>query len=476
MFIGRDKELMILDKLIFKNQSSLVIVYGRRRIGKTKLIRHFAQKNNLQTLQITGTQNESLKNQIFNFTKALKRFSAKTTNETKPKNWNEAFANLEDCLEGFNGCEKKLIFLDEFPWLDSAKSGFLSAFSHFWNDYCENRNDLIIILCGSATSYMLNKLTNNTKTLNNRANTKLHLQQFDLKDSAKFILESGLKYSNKAIVELYMCFGGVAYYLENLEKNKHPHENIHQLCFNNNGLLKDEFEILYDSLFSNAQTHKKIINLLINKWSGYSQSEIIEKTKLSSSTINIPLQELENSGFITSFTKFGNRKKEKIYRATDCYSFFYNKWVKNNKGKNWVNLSNSASFNSSKGFFFENICLMHIDKIKTILGISGIDTNSHYWAYKPKNSTEKGVQIDILLEHCNNSKCIDIIECKFYKGEYEIDKKYYNELCQKIEIFNKETNFKYNIRVIFIVSEGVKKNQYYHDIVSRSITIDEIIA
>ena len=474
MFVAREEELKLLDNLLYQKSSSFMVVYGRRRIGKTETVRQFIKNNHLSTIEVTGVYGANRSTQINSFVRKIERASRgaiKTT--TKPKEWQEVFFLLEDYIESQDE-GKKIIFLDEFPWLDTHKSGFLSAFSEFWNDFCTRRNDVVLIVCGSATSYMINKIVRNRKTLHNRVTHKMNMQPFKLKAVAKLLEVKGCRYSQKSVLDTFMVLGGVAKYINDMDCHKQLLENIEFQCFNKNGLLIYEYQELYESLFKNSEWHYKVMNLLSKKWSGYIQKDITHALNGSASMIKDVLEELELSGFISSVPKFGQKSREKIYRATDSFSYFYNKWMIEHQNINWKNIALSQQYKIWSGFAFENICHIHINEIKEAIGVARINTQLHYWNYVPKSSSEKGAQIDMLLEYTDGSKNIDIIECKYYNETFTITKKYYEELRNKIAVFDKQTKRRYNIRLIFITSFGVTKNEYYHELVHGEVLINEI--
>jgi len=475
MFVAREEELNILKNQLKLKSSSLVAVYGRRRIGKTETIRYFIKENNLTSIEITGVYGATKKTQIDAIVRKISRASRnKIKPQEKIKEWSEAFYLLEDYCDSIND-KKKIIFLDEFPWLDTQKSGFLSAFSFFWNDFCTRRDDIILIICGSAASYMINKVIKNNKTLHNRVTQKLNMQQFDLTATKKLLVAKGCRYSVKSILDTYIVLGGVAKYINDLDCSKTQVENIDYSCFNKNGLLVTEYQELYESLFKNSHWHYKVMNLLSNRWSGYIQKDIAKLINSSASVTKDVLEELELSGFISSVTKFNQIKRDKIYRATDCFSYFYNKWMKDGKLSSWKNIATSQQYKVWSGFAFENICHMHIEDIKKSLGTNGVDSQTHYWQYTPKNKDEKGAQIDMLIEYTNKSRQIDIIECKYYNDKFVITKAYYEELKSKINIFNEKTNFRYDIRIIFVTMYGVEENEYYNEIVQKQVLFSNII-
>jgi hypothetical protein len=391
----------------------------------------------------------------------------------KISDWNGAVNLLERHIKSMPK-GKKIVFLDELPWMDTAKSGFLGELGGFWNNFCEKRDDIILVLCGSAASYMMNKIIHNKGPLHGRITHKIPMYSFDLNGVKQMLQAKKCNYTDKSIVDIYMAFGGVAKYIKSLVSTQTPNQNINTLCFEDGGLLKDEYQDLFASLFRDSKVHYDIMDRLSNKWVGYTQQELSTSINISSTYIKKPLGELLLSGFIIQTPKFGQEKRDIVYRAVDGFSYFYNKWMKS-KQQSWNNIVTTQAYRAWSGFAFENICHIHTQHIKHILGISGVDTQTHYWNYKPIDKNENGAQIDMLLEHTNGSKNIDIIECKYYNSEFTIDKKYKEELQNKIEVFNKQTKYKYNIRLILISINGIKKNQYYNEIVNRDITIDEII-
>jgi len=474
MFVAREKELKLLENLLTQKISSFMVVYGRRRIGKTETVRHFIKSNNLTSIEVTGVYGANKSAQINAFVRKIERASRGKIIASSPiKEWQDAFFLLEDYIESQDE-KKKVIFLDEFPWLDTHRSGFLSAFSEFWNDFSTRRSDIVLIVCGSATSYMINKIVRNRKTLHNRVTHKINMQPFKLNAVSKLLEKKGCRYSKKSVIDTFMVLGGVAKYINDMDCHKQQLENIEFQCFNKNGLLIYEYQELYESLFKNSQWHYKVMTLLSQKWSGYIQKDIAKALNTSASVIKEVLEELELSGFLSSIPKFGQKSREKIYRATDSFSYFYNKWMRENKNISWKNIALSQPYRVWAGFAFENICHLHNDEIKKALGVSGVNTQLHYWNYVAKNSSEKGAQIDMLLEYTDGSRNIDIIECKYYEEKFTISKKYYEELRNKITVFNEQTNSRYSIRLIFITTFGMVKNEYYNELVHQNIEMVEL--
>jgi hypothetical protein len=470
MFVGRKEELKKLKSLIERQKSSFMAIYGRRRIGKTELVRHFCQINHLKKIEFSGKVDHTRKQQIKSFVSKIKRVYK---NDAVVNDWNDAFILLEDYIESLESSEKVVVFLDELPWLDTAKSGFIGELSDFWNDFCSQRNNIILIVCGSAASYMLKKVIHNRGSLHGRLTDILPLKQFDLYGVKQLLQSKGCRYSDKAIVDTYIALGGVAKYIESLDCHLPPNKSIDSLCFKEDGLLKYEYEELFSSLFRDSKTHYEIMNQLASKWTGFTQKELSIRTKISSTYLKVALQELLASGFISMTKKFNQQKRDVLYRATDSFSYFYHKWIKENRYSSWEKIVTTPSYKSWSGFAFENICHIHIEQIKKVLGISGVPTQTHYWNYREEG--KQGTQIDMLIEHTNGSKNIDIVECKYYNGKFVIDKNYKEKLQEKINIFNEQTKYKYNIRLIMITSNGIEKNEHYGDVVNESLELSDIM-
>ena len=319
MFVGRKEELKKLKALIERPKSSFIAIYGRRRIGKTELVRHFCQINNLKKIEFSGKVDHTRKQQIKSFVSKIKRVYK---NNAVVKDWNDAFMLLEEYVESLESSEKVVVFLDELPWLDTAKSGFIGELSDFWNDFSSQRNNIILIVCGSAASYMLKKVIHNRGSLHGRLTDILPLKQFDLSGVKEMLQAKGCRYSDKAIVDTYIALGGVAKYIESLDCHLPPNKSIDSLCFREDGLLKYEYEELFSSLFRDSKTHYEVMNVLASKWTGFTQKELSIATKISSVYLKVALQELMASGFISMTKKFNQQKRDILYRATDSFSYF----------------------------------------------------------------------------------------------------------------------------------------------------------
>lgn len=483
-FVERKDEMAILENAYNSQSSSFVAVYGRRRIGKTELINQFFHQKDSFLFSLTGAYDATLEAHLDNFKDKIdSAFSVNSALDIK--SWSEAFRLLRDEIKRMKLKEgsKVSIFIDELPWLAKVKGdGFKSALSLFWNDFASKRDDIMLVVCGSATSWIIDHIIEDRGSLANRVTAIIHLQSFTLKESHSFLLAHGYKnISTKDLAEYYMVFGGVAHYLSLLNPKKSFIQNIQNIFFSQHGLLRTEYHRLFRSLFDNYHIHETIINKLVKSWSGMSISELKKSKKLSSSSaLNVALKELEVSGFIAKHFKYGQKKRDTLYRVKDPFLFFFSKWVEGtslseifqNK-KYFMALYQSQKYKIWLGYAFENLCHNHIVELKETLGIGAVHTTSHYWRYVPKDETEQGTQIDLLLVRADG--VINIIECKYSNSEFIIDKKYATNLENKVSVFFKQSQYPHTVTVVMLTLNGVKSNEYADYLISDEILLGALI-
>lgn len=464
--IGRKKEIELLENTMNNNKSELIALFGRRRVGKTFLVREFFKKEII--FEVSGLYNGSMKNQIENFSKEIFK-NYKIKNTENPTNWFEAFSLLENYLDRLKSSKKKVVFIDEFPWIATAKSKFLTAFENFWNHYCTKRDDLIIVICGSAASYMLQKIIKNKGGLHNRITQQIRLLPFNLQETDLFLKSRGIRYTQYDVAQIYMMMGGVPHYLEKLQKGLSVAQNIDQLCFSKDGLLRYEFDQLYASLFDNSEKHLSIIKILDQCNKGITRQELLEKSKIASGgDFSLKLAELTESGFVSEYSYFGNKKQLTLYRLSDEYSKFYLKFIQNNKNNGdgtWQRLHKSQSYISWSGFSFETVCLKHISQIKKALRIDAIYSINSSWF-------NANAQVDLLIDRDDN--IMNLCEIKFCNAPFAIDKKYYLNLKNKISELQKETATSKNIFLTMVTTFGLKENEYSNELVENTIELEDL--
>ena len=466
--VGRSKEFNLLSKIRASPSSSFVALYGRRRVGKTYLVRQVF--DNRFDFYLTGIANVGLQHQLANFHASLKKYDVSGAGKEPASNWFEAFQQLIVALEA-NPAEKKIIFLDELPWLDTPQSLFIPALEHFWNSWASGRTDILLIVCGSAAAWMINKLINNRGGLHNRVTHKIKLEPFTLSECELFFKNRSAVFGRYQLIQLYMALGGIPFYLEQVDISKSAAQNINKLCFDPNGLLRNEFDNLYKSLFNKAEKHIAVIEALSKKNKGMAREELIIQAKLSNGgSLTRILFELEESGFIRKYISFGRKEKHNLYQLSDLYSFFYLKWIRKSSQldeNTWINEIDSSRQRAWSGYAFEQVCLAHVKEIKQALGISGVQTNTCSWL---SNAADRGAQIDLVIDR--RDQVINVFEMKFSENLFSIDKKYAQELRNKVSVFREQTGTRKAIFLTMLTTFGLNTNEHSSAIVQNELTMD----
>ncbi len=468
--IGRVDEIVVLQSLLSTKEADLVAVTGRRRIGKTFLINTIYEDQ--MVFDLIGTQNANLSTQLQNFADQLTQYSNATMPVKPPSNWSEAFVMLRNYLQVNQTQHKPVIFIDELPWLASQKSGFLGAFGYFWNSWA-SKQSIIVVICGSAASWMLQKVVNDKGGLHNRITKHIHLEPFTLTETKAYLNNKAIYFDNYQLILLYMAIGGIPHYLKEIEGSMSVIQNINKLCFTKNGLLFDEFDRLYASLFAHAEIHIDIVKILASKKQGMPRNEIAAKSKVKNGGgLTQVLNELVLSGFVTEVFPFGKQKKDKIYRLVDEYSLFYLQFMqaKRQAGKNiWQQISQTPAFTSWAGYAFESVCIKHVEKVKEALGIAGIFTQTASY-YQRGDDLNDGLQKDMLIDRADHT--INLVEIKFHNKPFAISKEYANELRQKLWRFQELTKQRKQVNWVIITSFGLVKNENSLGLISNDFTMD----
>jgi len=471
--IGREIEKDILRGALKSDEPELIAVYGRRRVGKTFLIRQVFEKNLI--FEFSGVHHVPVNEQLRNFRDTIAdKFNFKISIAI-PENWSDAFKMLIDYATPLLKTQKVVIFFDEFPWLSSPKSGFMSAFEFFWNSWGTKQSNLIVTICGSAASWMIQKVVNNKGGLHNRITRRIRLLPFTITETANYLKSRSIILDQYQILQIYMAFGGIPQYLKEIGKGESAAQAIDRVCFTKDGLLQNEFNNLYYSLFDIADKHISIVKVLAAKSSGLKRTEIIAECGLTSGgTTTKIIDELIESGFVSVYIPFEKNLRDSIYKLSDEYSRFYLKFIENSRSGGqgtWLKLSSSQSWKSWSGNAFESICLKHSKEIKSALGISGVYTEESAWRYiGDKNN--KGTQIDLLFDR--QDFCISICEMKFTNTVFNIDKAYASELQNKLEVFKERTGTKKTLFLTMITTFGIKDNIYKTGLVQNEITMKDL--
>lgn len=372
------------------------------------------------------------------------------------------------------GQQKKVIFLDELPWFDTPRSKFLTAFENFWNAYCTKRRDIVCVICGSAASWMIKKVLKNKGGLHNRVSEKIRLIQFNLQEVDMFLKAKGIRWSKYDIAQLYMTTGGIPYYLDAVRKGESVVQFINRACFSKDGVLEDEYKVLFSSLFDNSDRHYRIVEALNDRKTGLTRKEMIQKTKLpSGGSLTVILNELEESGFIEKVIPYQKNKAKLLYKLTDNFTIFYLKFMKNHStksGRNWTNIIKNQSWVSWSGLAFERLCFSHIPQIRRALKLEAIESTVSSWKQVDK---EEGIQIDMIIDRAD--RVVNVCEIKFAKGDFVIDKAYAKKLRNKINLFsNIPANKRKNIFLTMISTFGLADNEYYKELVQSEVSLEDL--
>lgn len=471
--IGREEEQKDLLELYNNNKPELIAVFGRRRIGKTFLIQEtfknkFFFKHTGLSLE-ESDENKKTEIQLEYFRKSLLLYGAE--NVEKLETWFDAFFELEKLISKKSEDEKVVVFIDELPWLDTKGSNFISAFEGFWNSFGCARNNLKVIVCGSATSWMQNKLINNHGGLYGRVTHEINLYPFNLKECKDFLESKNIKFSNYDITQAYMIFGGVPYYLNYFDSRKSLVQDVNDILFQKNSVLSFEYDRLFNSMFDSPAATKRIVELLFTRKIGYSREEMLKALKLADNgNLSKILNSLVASNFVIKYVPFGLSKKINYYKLIDPFCLFYLNFIDKKKaGENyWINNYLKQDVTSWKGLAFENVCFNHIKQIKESLGIRAVGTEVSSWYYD--NESEKG-QVDLLLKR--NDNIVNLCEIKFYSEDYSVDNTNFMKIHSRCDELCKHLPRKYSVQSTLITTYGLAKNEYWSAF-QNVVTLDDL--
>lgn len=471
--IGRENEWNELEWAVKSDRSEFIALYGRRRVGKTFLVRSFFKDS--YSFHYVGAHRQSKVVQLQNFREALMRYSPNTP-IPQINNWHDAFLQMESYLEHCTD-ERKVIFFDEMPWMDTHGSEFLNELEYFWANWVQNRDDIVFVACGSATSWMKEKLEDNQGGLHNRLTHRIYLRPFYLSECREYLREHCIEWDDYQIMQCYMILGGIPYYLSLLRPDLSLPDNIDSLIFRRGGELSDEFNELYNALFTKSDRYIAIVKFLSGKREGFTRSEIEKGTGFGGGGLSKLLDNLERCDFIVSYSQFGNRNKMSLYRLSDFYTIFYYKFVLGNNSKDehyWQHHFNDRSVSSWEGFSFEQLCLHHLSHIKQGLGISGVATESSTWRHiAAKGEEKRGAQIDLVIKRAD--RMIHLVEMKFAASRYNITKDYATQLRERRQTFMEDERLTTTPVFTFVTPYGLTKG-INSSLVHSEITAEHLFA
>jgi uncharacterized protein len=472
--IGRQQQIKELEDAFASPKPEMLALVGRRRVGKTFLVRQvYAGRINFE---LTGLQHGAKEDQLQNFAFSMEKYFPDYAMPHRPKSWLEAFHFLTLALESLREQKKMVVFLDELPWLGTKRSGFIAGLSYFWNSWASQQN-IVLVVCGSAASWMIKKIINDRGGLHNRVTKLLALYPFTLAETEEFCRSRNINLSRYMILQVYMTMGGVPMYLDQLRPGLSAIQNIQEICFSPTGYLRQEFERLFASLFSNFQNHIAVVRALGSRRSGLTRQEISRLAKISNGgMLTEILDELDKSGFITIYGGYGKKVKESLFRLSDPYSLFFLTFIEplgKSSQTDFTQLSDLPQWKVWSGYAFENVCLTHIRQIRKALSIGGIASSISSFVAAPKDGMP-GAQIDLLIDR--NDQTINLCEMKFSAAAYEVTKKDVENLQTKMRVFQYHTKTKKHVFLTLLTTMGAIENNHRINYIDQVLTLEDLFS
>ena len=469
--IGRKEEIKALDWDLSRPESQLVVVYGRRRIGKTYLIRE--KFSDQFTFYHTGVRDGTLRDQLDAFRASLVQYGYRKC--PRLASWLDAFTRLSE-LVAAAPAGRKVVFIDEMPWMDTPRSKLVSSFEYFWNNQMlvRKEKDVFMVVCGSATSWIVENIVHNKGGLHDRLTDRIWLRPFTLKECSEYAASLGVTLSRHELCQAYMIFGGVPYYWSLLRGDRSFAQNVDSLCFSEHGKLRDEFGYLYSSLFRDATAHLKIVTALASCKSGVTREELVEKTGITNGgTMKKTLEELVRCDFVRQFNAWHKKNRDASFQLTDNFTLFHFSFMNGSvhDPNFWMNSVGGSRLANWEGQSFERVCILHIDQIKRALGISGVGCEVYSWRKRADSKREKGAQIDLVLERQDGN--VNLCEMKYSKEAYAIDADEDRKIANRVAAFDRELGGNKTIHVTMVTAHGLIHNTYWNN-VQTEVTLDDL--
>lgn len=474
VIIGRKQETQELMRAYRRKQSQLVAVYGRRRVGKTYLVRELFKDE--FAFYHTGVSPVELKDenllevQLREFNATLVRYGAEDIKP--PTNWTKAFERLIALLTKVPREKRMVVFLDELPWMDTPRSGFITAFEHFWNGWGAGQENIMLIVCGSATSWIQDNLINSYGGLYDRVNAEIQLSPFTLRESEEMLRMQGVTLSRYDVLQLYMAVGGIPMYLSYVEPGLSLAQIIDKLYFVRKAKLKNEFNRLFNSIFRSPDKYVATIRMLAKLHKGYSRDDISKKIKTTGKDLTKLLRTLEVSDFIECYKPFENDNRHLLYRLIDPFCLFYLTQVeRKRRGENfWRDNENNPALAPWRGHAFEDACFKHVEQIKQAMGVNGVSSDNSAWTLQGVQD-QKGMQIDLIIER--SDRVINLCEMKFVNTYFEVKKEYKATLSERLNWVTSHVKKNQNVQMTLVTTYGLKHG-IHSGIFQRTITLDNL--
>ncbi len=478
---GRVQEQKILKNLLASKKAEFLALYGRRRVGKTFLVKNFFTQSNCVFFHATGIQKGKLQEQLKQFSKQIGDTFYNGAAMAPYTNWFDAFEALTKGTEQL-GNKSIVLFFDEFPWMSTRRSRILQALEYYWNRYWNHDQRIKLIICGSSASWIIEKIINSKGGLYNRTTRTMRLDPMTLAESQSFLISQGIRLNQRQVLDLYMAFGGIPHYLSLISPGLSAHQCINELCFRKNGALVEEFERLFASLFLETEDYISLIRIIATARCGISQTQVVRESKhLQGGRITQKLKQLEEAGFILKFIPYRHQKKGAFYKIIDEYTLFYLNWIEDyikstqkqdRSSDYWISKAQSPSWKSWAGLAFEAVCHKHTAEIRKALSIDpGADVGSWRYVSRTRNK-DVGTQIDLLFDRPDG--VITVCEIKHSDKAFSIDKEYAEILKRKIAIYQRQTRTRKQIFLAMITSNALKPSKYSKELVSQNASLDDL--
>ncbi len=472
--VARSAETDELKRCERSGKSELVCVYGRRRVGKTYLVEQTFSGS--FAFRATGVEGGNMRQQLKSFNQRLQEHG--DPQRTIPKNWFEAFSRLDIVLSREDAARspygKKVVFLDEFPWFATARSEFLMAFGEFWNRRGTAGDDIMVVICGSATSWIVGNVLENTGSLYNRVTSQVYLEPFCLGDAERFFVDRGFGWTRSQIAESHMVFGGLPYFLELLDPNESLRANIERLCFAPHALLAHESSKLLEATLKKSPAYDRLLSYLAKHRCGVEKQACFEQTGLAKGTFARAVDDLLKCGYIREFKVPTKRGKPLFLQLVDPFLLFHYRFLSKKSGDrvgSWSDcIQDEARYKSWRGCSFEILCVLHEAQIKRALGISGVRTRCYPWT---SDQGAGGAQIDLVIER--DDGIINICEMRCTDRPFSMDAATEASLLNKVDVFKRETGAKNPVKIVVVSASGIA-GVAHTEYISRTITLDDLFA
>lgn len=479
MLVGRELEIQRLEKAYQSSEAEFIVLYGRRRVGKTYLIRQFFQHKKCQFFQSTGLQKGTIKKQLAHFAESLSEKFTHGVQIKPPVSWEECFRLLTQLIEASKSKSKTIIFMDELPWMATRRSGLLEALDYYWNHHWSKNPKILLVTCGSSASWLIKNIIYNKGGLHNRCTCEIKLDPFSLVETNDYLRSRKIKLNNNHVLDIYMVLGGIPYYLKYIEPGLTAAENIQNVLFDRKAPLKDEFKKLFDSLFNEASVYIELIKLIAQKREGISRASLEQLSALSrgGGRLTQRLDQLVQTSFIESHLSWDKQRGE-YYKVIDEFSLIYIYWLKSSGSRKyvsdqWLKQSQMPVYHVWAGYAFEAVCYKHIDQIIKALKIKSAEIITS-WRLVTRDKNAKGTQIDLIIDRSDDA--ITLCEIKYTGKPFTIDKSYADNLKHKMKVFIENTGTKKQVFLAIISANGLKDTQYSKELVTGIVTLKDLLS